>query len=142
MLEATIRVSYTAPFYKVRFYLTKHCSQATMKEAMRMHPAVGFPLERFVPAEGAEVCGVMLPAGTNISISAPVVHMNTDVFGIDAAEFRPERWLEASPEQLKMMDRSFLAVSCDEDRGSIGLVANLPNSLGTVPAPASGKIYL
>lgn len=76
-----------------------------------MHPAVGFPLERYTPAEGAEVCGFSLPPGTNVSISAPVVHMNKDVFGNDADTFRPERWLEASEEQLKEMNRSFLAVS-------------------------------
>ncbi|KAL6411019.1 pisatin demethylase cytochrome P450 [Ilyonectria robusta] len=80
-----------------------------MKEAMRIHPAVGFPLERYVPSGGAEICGHKLPAGTNVSISAPVIHLNKDVFGEDAIEFRPERWLEASPEQLRIMDRSFLA---------------------------------
>ncbi|KLP13261.1 pisatin demethylase cytochrome P450 [Fusarium fujikuroi] len=84
--------------------------QATLKEAMRMHPAVGFPLERYVPEEGAEVCGYNLPAGTNISTSAPLMHMNKDVFGNDAQIFRPERWLEASPEQLSLMDRTFIAV--------------------------------
>ncbi|QGI65311.1 hypothetical protein CEK26_009260 [Fusarium fujikuroi] len=83
--------------------------QATLKEAMRMHPAVGFPLERYVPEEGAEICGYNLPAGTNISTSAPLMHMNKDVFGNDAQTFRPERWLEASPEQLSLMDRTFIA---------------------------------
>jgi hypothetical protein len=32
------------------------------------------------------------------------------MFGVDAHEFRPERWLEATPEHLKKMDRGFLAV--------------------------------
>lgn len=75
-----------------------------------MHPAVGFPLERYVPEEGAEICGYNLPAGTNISTSAPLMHMNKDVFGNDVQIFRPERWLEASPEQLSLMDRTFIAV--------------------------------
>ncbi|KAF4439012.1 pisatin demethylase cytochrome P450 [Fusarium acutatum] len=83
--------------------------QAILKEAMRMHPAVGFPLERYVPEEGAEICGYSLPAGTNISTSAPLMHMNKDVFGDDAQIFRPERWLEASPAQLSLMDRTFIA---------------------------------
>ncbi|KAH6988450.1 cytochrome P450 [Ilyonectria destructans] len=83
--------------------------QATIKEAMRIHPAVGFPLERYTPPEGAEICGYMLPAGTNVSMSAPVIHLNKDVFGDDADEFVPERWLEASPGKLRIMDRSFLA---------------------------------
>ena len=99
---------YMLPYNNV---LMSTCSQAVMKEAMRMHPAVGFPLERYVPAEGAEICGHRLPAGTNVSVSAPVLHVNGDIFGEDAAKFRPERWLEAPPAKLKMMDRSFLAVS-------------------------------
>ncbi|KAK2051346.1 cytochrome P450 [Colletotrichum caudatum] len=83
--------------------------QVTIKEAMRVHPAVGFPLERFVPINGAEACGYKLTAGTNVSISPPVVHMNKSVFGEDAQIFRPERWIEASVEQLKAMEQSFLA---------------------------------
>lgn len=82
-----------------------------MKEAMRLHPGVGFPLERYVPAEGATICGVNLPGGTIVSMSAPVIHHDESVFGTDAGTFRPERWMEASPEQLKIMDRSFFAVS-------------------------------
>jgi len=81
-----------------------------MKEALRVHPAVGFPLERYVPPEGVELCGHSLPGGTNVSVSAPVIHMNREIYGEDAEEFRPERWLEASPDQLKLMDRCFLAV--------------------------------
>lgn len=84
--------------------------QAVMKEAMRIHPGVGFPLERFIPEGGATICDIYLPAGTNISVCAPVIHLDKSVFGADAEEFRPERWLEASPEELKLMNRSFLAV--------------------------------
>jgi len=85
-------------------------SQAVMKEALRLHPGVAFPLEREVPAGGALICGVHLPAGTNVGITAPVIHHNRDVFGEDADDFKPERWTDASKEQLKVMDRSFLAV--------------------------------
>jgi cytochrome P450 len=81
-----------------------------MKEAMRLHPGVGFPLERLVPSEGATVCGVTLPSRTIISMSAPVVQLDRSVFGDDATEFRPERWIDEDPEQLKVMDRSLLMV--------------------------------
>ena len=84
--------------------------QAIMKEAMRVHPGVGFPLERLVPAGGTTLVGKYLPAGTIVSMSAPVMHCNTDIFGKDAHEFRPERWLESGPEQIKIMDRSLLTV--------------------------------
>ncbi|OQV05155.1 hypothetical protein CLAIMM_09940 [Cladophialophora immunda] len=83
--------------------------QAVMKEAMRVHPGVGLPLERYVPAEGATICGVFLPGGTNVFMSAPVLHSDKRVFGPDADLYRPERWIESSEEQLKVMERSFLA---------------------------------
>ncbi|KAF4498449.1 hypothetical protein FAGAP_5354 [Fusarium agapanthi] len=83
--------------------------EAALKEAGRMHPAVGFPLERYVPDGNAQVCGHSLPAGTNISTSAPLMHMDKGVFGNDARVFRPKRWLEASPQQLSVMDRTFIA---------------------------------
>jgi cytochrome P450 len=76
-----------------------------------MHPGVGFPLERYVPPEGAVICGTHLPAGTIVSMSAPTIHMDKRIFGEDAERFRPERWLEATSEELKNMDRGFLAVS-------------------------------
>src|ERR1700761_6629518 len=85
-------------------------SQAVIKEALRIHPGVAFPLERYIPPEGATICGIDLPGNTNISATAAVIHMNKEVYGADADQFRPERWIEASPEQLKHMDRSFLAV--------------------------------
>ena len=81
-----------------------------MKEAMRVHPGVGFPLERYVPSEGATILGKDLPGGTIVSMSAPVVHQDTTIYGSDASEFRPERWLDSDPEQIKLMDRSLLTV--------------------------------
>jgi cytochrome P450 len=37
--------------------------QAVLKEALRMHPATGFPLERVVPKGGATICGRFFPEG-------------------------------------------------------------------------------
>ncbi|KEF62553.1 uncharacterized protein A1O9_00526 [Exophiala aquamarina CBS 119918] len=83
--------------------------QAVMKEALRIHPGICFPLERYVPEGGATVCGVHLPAGTNISMSAPTIHFDKDIYGADADRFRPERWIESPPDQIREMDRCFLA---------------------------------
>ncbi|SMY26207.1 unnamed protein product [Zymoseptoria tritici ST99CH_1A5] len=82
--------------------------QAVIKEATRLHPGVGFPLERFVPPEGATICGVELAGLTNVSMMAPVTQVDPTVYGEDAQSFRPERWLESNPEQLKLMERSML----------------------------------
>lgn len=82
-----------------------------MKEAMRLHPSICFPLERVVPPEGANICGYDLPWGTIVGILAPLVNRSKAVFGQDADTFRPERWLEAEPERLKMMERTFSTVN-------------------------------
>ncbi|KAK4233588.1 putative cytochrome P450 oxidoreductase [Achaetomium macrosporum] len=83
--------------------------QAVLKEAMRVHPAVGLLLERTVPPEGCMIAGTWLPGGTIVGINPWVLHRDAEVYGEDAGEFRPERWLEADAEKLKAMERSFLA---------------------------------
>lgn len=82
--------------------------QAVVKESFRMHAVVGLPLWREVPKGGAMICGTFFPAGTNLGINGAVAHHNRDVWGQDADEFRPERWLESSPEQLKEMNAYFM----------------------------------
>jgi cytochrome P450 len=67
--------------------------------------------ERYVPKGGAQICGVFVPAGTNISMSVPVIHYDQSVFGFDADIFRPERWTDATPEQVQNMERAMLPVS-------------------------------
>jgi cytochrome P450 len=85
--------------------------QACMKEAMRIHPAVGQMLERVVPAGGAQFGDVRLPSGTIVGINPWVVGREKSVYGDDVNEFRPERWLDADPQAAKAMQRNFLAVS-------------------------------
>lgn len=79
---------------------------------MRLHPGVGFPLERYVPEEGLKVDDVFLPGGTIIGMNAWVVHHDKTIFGEDANDFRPERWIEAEPERLRVMEQCFLSVRC------------------------------
>ena len=42
--------------------------QAVIKEALRMHPAVGLPLARVVPEGGAEMAGYYFPAGVSLTM--------------------------------------------------------------------------
>ncbi|KAF4443309.1 putative P450 monooxygenase [Fusarium austroafricanum] len=84
--------------------------QACMKEAMRMHPAVGQLLERVVPDEGFEISpGLHLPPGTIVGMNPWVSARDIAVYGEDADTFRPERWIEADTAQLKLMERNFMA---------------------------------
>lgn len=66
---------------------------AVVKEAFRLHPAPGLPMERVVPKGGLEIAGRFVPGGTIVGCSAWVYHRNEDVFGADVEAFRPERWL-------------------------------------------------
>ncbi|ROV90201.1 hypothetical protein VSDG_08773 [Cytospora chrysosperma] len=64
-----------------------------IKEAFRLHPAPGLPMERIVPPQGAEIAGRFIPGGTIVGCSAWVLHRNKDIFGEDVDVYRPERWL-------------------------------------------------
>jgi cytochrome P450 len=83
--------------------------QAVIKEALRMHPAGGLPLERVVPAGGAEICDVFFPEGTIVGINSWVAHRDEAIFGPDANHFRPERWLTSDKEKLSLMERNWMA---------------------------------
>ncbi|KAE8381632.1 cytochrome P450 [Aspergillus bertholletiae] len=82
---------------------------ACIKEALRMTPAVGIPLERVAPAEGIELCGKYFGGGTVLGVSAWVVHRDQEVYGADAAFWRPGRWIEVSPGKRKEMERALFA---------------------------------
>ena len=83
---------------------------ACINEAGRMHPPLGLPLERVVPAQGAMVCGKYLPGGTVVGMSAWVVHRDPDAFGEDCDIWRPERWL-CDGEKRRKMENALLTVS-------------------------------
>ena len=53
---------------------------AYIKEAGRMHPPFGLPLEGVVPPEGATICGQHFHGGTVVGMSGWVVHRDRDTF--------------------------------------------------------------
>lgn len=66
---------------------------ACIKEAFRLHPAAGLPLERIVPKQGAEIAGHFVKGGTIVGCSAWIIHRRPEIWGEDVDTFRPERWL-------------------------------------------------
>ncbi|KAJ8129015.1 hypothetical protein O1611_g4615 [Lasiodiplodia mahajangana] len=82
--------------------------QAVIKETLRMHPATGLPMERVVPEGGATISGRFFPAGTIVGINSWVAHRNSQVFGADADEFNPERWLIDDGDKLAAMNRQWI----------------------------------
>jgi len=81
---------------------------AVIKEALRLHSSVGLLLERHVPAAGVTLCGKYIPGGTIVGINPWALQHDPAVYPKPHV-FDPERWLEAPPEHLAAMDRSFFA---------------------------------
>jgi cytochrome P450 len=85
--------------------------QAVIKEGIRIHPPVTDNVPKRVPDEGETFTldgkSVFLPGGTHISYAAWPLHMSKGIFGDDAEEFRPERWLiEKDERRLAEMNRT------------------------------------
>ncbi|KAM0298168.1 hypothetical protein HYE67_001208 [Fusarium culmorum] len=78
--------------------------QAVVKEGLRIHPPVVGLMSKEVPAGGDTFKGKYLPGGTKIGYCAWGIFRRRDIWGEDADEFRPERWLESSEDQLRLME--------------------------------------
>lgn len=74
---------------------------ACIKDAMRLHPSVGFTMPRVVPMGGLTLDNRFVPAGYRVGMNAAVLHRNMDIFGGDAADYRPSRWLEGETADLE-----------------------------------------
>lgn len=68
-------------------------TQATIKEAMRLYPTIGMSLSRVVPSSGFVVDGKFYPPGTTVGCNPISLHRNPDIFGPNAEDFIPERWM-------------------------------------------------
>ncbi|KAF9874726.1 cytochrome P450 [Colletotrichum karsti] len=84
--------------------------QAVIKEGMRVHPPVTDSVPKRVPDGGDTVVidgkAVFLPGGTNVNYAVWPLHLSKAVFGEDADEFRPERWLlETDEAKLATMNK-------------------------------------
>lgn len=82
--------------YPIPFRDAKEISYLTaiILEALRIHPPIGHILERVVPTEGLRLPdGRFLPSGTLVGMNAWVVNADKTIFGLNADQFVPERWL-------------------------------------------------
>lgn len=67
---------------------------ACLNESQRLTPsAVGTMRHLIVDCK---IGHITLPAGTNVLAGAYLIHRRKDVWGEDAEEYRPERWLEGA----------------------------------------------
>ncbi|KAH4074020.1 hypothetical protein HBH70_113370 [Parastagonospora nodorum] len=84
----------------------QHCPYyvACVKESMRLCPSAPTICPRVVGPAGITLNGKFVPAGTEITCNPWLVHRDTAIYGADACEFRPERWLE-DEEQTKLYNK-------------------------------------
>ncbi|KAJ3570000.1 hypothetical protein NP233_g4692 [Leucocoprinus birnbaumii] len=86
---------------------------AVCRETLRVHPPVNFagirtvrkdmvlPFSKpVIGADGQEVSEIVVPNGTNIIISLLGSNTNPDIWGDDANEWKPERWLSPLPQTV------------------------------------------
>ncbi|KIM92738.1 hypothetical protein OIDMADRAFT_36363 [Oidiodendron maius Zn] len=43
-----------------------------------------------------------------IGVNSWVIHRDSDIFAPDPTTFRPERWIETSPERLELMEKAYI----------------------------------
>ena len=76
-------------------------------EVTRFYPSTPMIIPRYVSDGGMDLYGMHAPAGTEIGANPYVIQRDKGVFGEDACDFRPERWLE-SVEKATMMEKYIL----------------------------------
>lgn len=78
---------------------------AVINESMRITPPV--PRTVRIASKASTIDGLYIPKGTLLPISNRSINMDTEVWGEDAHEFKPERWFDL-PEKY---DRTFSMIT-------------------------------
>ncbi|MCJ1314433.1 hypothetical protein MMC25_008115 [Agyrium rufum] len=88
---------------------------ACLQETLRLSPPTPVALTRKVGMEGLCLSArqkgregkvYYLPERTEIGANPYIINRDTSIFGNDANEFRPERWLKADADQVKSMNKA------------------------------------
>ncbi|KAM0812517.1 putative Cytochrome P450 [Seiridium cardinale] len=92
--------------------------QAVVKEATRILPSIVFQLPRYAPPDFS-VRGIKIPENTHVGISPIAQNRDQDIWGPDADEFKPDRWLQ-DPAKARYYDRSTMTFGGSGPRMCIG----------------------
>lgn len=72
---------------------------AVIRESFRINTGIAMIFERVVPKEGFTLPdGRFVKGGTKVGLNPAVTNRDKKIFGEDAEEFRPERWLKLDGE--------------------------------------------
>ncbi|KAI8049278.1 cytochrome P450 [Syncephalis plumigaleata] len=80
---------------------------AVLHEVFRIEPAAPQGMPRVIPKEGTTLGNYFIPGGTVAFVSLGVMQMNSQIFP-NPHEFKPERWLDCTPEQLAVMKQNIM----------------------------------
>ncbi|KAK1625356.1 flavonoid 3',5'-hydroxylase [Colletotrichum phormii] len=83
----------------------QHCPfyVACIREAMRLNPSAPNIFPRLAGKGGMELYGKHVPEGAEVTYNPWLVHRDENIYGPDASEFRPERWLESEEKTKEML---------------------------------------
>lgn len=82
--------------------------EAVIMETLRLYPSVPGGQPRRVPKDCSLGGYDNIPAGTTVQCYASTLHRTPEVFP-EPEQWKPERWIESSPEHLSTMRRWFWA---------------------------------
>lgn len=80
---------------------------ACIKEGLRLQPPGTNLYARIAPNEGKAIDGHFVPGGTEITSYAYCVQRDRTLYGDDAEEFRPERWMETEERTFELEAKQF-----------------------------------
>lgn len=83
--------------------------QACIKESLRIFNPTRMGLPRVAGKGGITIGDRHFPEGTTISVNSWVIHHSKEIWGPDAREFRPGRWLEG--EKSSALERFSMPIS-------------------------------
>ena len=72
---------------------------AVIKESLRIHPPFAAPFERVVTQKHETILNV--PAGTRVWSNGYIIARDKSVYGADAEDWRPERWLDGAAREME-----------------------------------------
>jgi benzoate 4-monooxygenase len=140
-LQTELDATYPGPIpqdFVARFVECKDLPylQAVLYEVLRLRTVTSMGLPRVVGSGGATVCGQHFEQGTVLSVPTYTSHRDSRIWGDNAWEFEPERWLNGNQANL---DKYFLAFSYGP-RACIG--RNVSFIYQTVAHPSHLKMSL
>lgn len=77
---------------------------AVINESLRIHSTSAIGLPRLMPQGGVTIDGKHFPEGSVLSVPTYTIHRDPTVWGKDAEEYRPERWLDAEGKATSKSD--------------------------------------